>query len=128
MVGGKRHQFKCREEFAGLMVYVYPACLLWWEGEYGIWFWNQSANETESDSKEEDGGKVDEKYLEQGQSRTEQAVSIKLQRLKYDGIKRENRTFVGGYGNGSKRTQMRNNKSAQELVKEASMTYNIQVL
>lgn len=30
MVGGKTHQFKCREEFAGLMVYICAACLLRW--------------------------------------------------------------------------------------------------
>ena len=34
----------------------------------------------------------------------------------------------GGYKKGLKSTQMRHNKSAQDLEKEASKTYNIQVL
>lgn len=49
------------------------------EGVSGIWFWNESANELDSDSEEE--GKLDEKDWE-GQSSTQQVVS--LQALKVE--------------------------------------------
>ena len=52
---------------------------------------------------------------------------LKFQRLKYDGIKRENRYLLrGGYEKGSKQTQMRHHKSIRDFEKEASKTYNLQ--
>ena len=51
------------------------------EGESGTWFWNQSANETGSDSEEEDESGVDEEDCEEEQSRTKQAVSPKASKV-----------------------------------------------
>ena len=74
------------------------------------WFWNESANESDSDSEEEGCNNVDEEDLEEEQPRMEQA------------------TLCGGYGKGSRSTQMLHNKSARELRKETSKTHNIQAL
>lgn len=60
------------------------------------WFWNESANETDSDSEEESCNYVDEKDLEEGQPRMEQAVSPKL---KWN--RKGEQTLRGGYGKGS---------------------------
>ena len=43
----------------------------------GTWCWNESANETDSDSEEESCNNVDEEDLEEDQPRMEQAVSPK---------------------------------------------------
>lgn len=49
------------------------------EGESGIWFWNESANETDSDSEEE--GKLDERNWERKQSSAQQEVSLKASKV-----------------------------------------------
>ena len=87
------------------------------DGESGIWFWNESANETNSDSEDEEE-----------QSRTEQAVSPKPSKTEIRWNKEGEQSLRGGYGKGSKRTQMRHNKSARDLEKEASKIYDIQAL
>ena len=89
------------------------------------WFWNESANETDSDSEEEGCNNVDKKDLGKKQSRMEQAVDPKVE-LKWNW--KGEQTLCGGYGKGSRSTQMLHNKSARELRKEASQTYNIQAL
>ena len=73
------------------------------------WFWNESANETDSDSEEEGCNNVDEKDLGEEQSRMEQAVSPKVE-LKWN--RKEEQTLRGGYGKSSRSTQMLHNKSA----------------
>ena len=89
------------------------------------WFWNESANETDSDSEEEGCNNVDEKDLGEEQSRMEQAVSPKVE-LKWN--RKREQTLCGGYGKGSRSIQMLHNISARELRKEASQIYNIQGL
>ena len=98
--------------------------------ETPTWFWNESANETDSDSEEEeeDIGDVDGKDSEGEQSKTEQAVSHKASQVELKWKKEGEYNLRGRYGKGSKGTQMRHNKSARDLEKEASKTYNIQVL
>ena len=97
------------------------------EEETATWFWNESANETDSDEEEEDVRDVDGKNLE-GQSKTEQAISHKASQVELKWKKEGENNLRGGYGKGSKRTQMRQNKSARDLEKEALKTYNIQAL
>ena len=94
------------------------------EEETTTWFWNESAD---SDEEEEDVGDVDGKNLE-GQSKTEQAISHKASQVELKWKKEGENNLRGGYGKGSKRTQMRHNKSARDLEKEALKTYNIQAL
>ena len=98
------------------------------EAETATWFWNESANETDSDSEDEGSGDVDGEDLEGGQSKTEQAVSPKASQIELKWKKEGEQNLCGGYRKGSKRTQMRHNKSAQDLDTEASKTYNIQAL
>ena len=96
------------------------------EGESGIWFWNESANEIDSDSEEE--GELDEKDWEEEQSSTQQDVSCISSKVEIKWNKEGEQNLRGGYGKGSKRTQMRHNKSVRDLEKEASKTYNIEAL
>lgn len=44
------------------------------ESNSEVWFWNESANETDSDSEEEEAGNEDESDTEIEEPRTEQAV------------------------------------------------------
>lgn len=97
------------------------------EEETATWFWNESANETDSDEEEEDVGEGDGKDLEE-QSKTEQAVSHQASQAELKWKKDGENNLRGGYRKGSKSTQMRHNKSARDLEKEASKTYNIQAL
>ena len=92
------------------------------------WFWNESANETESDS--EGGGKsdVEEPSLDQALPRTEEAVSIQSCLKKISWNQEGEDRLRGSYGKGSVSTLRRRKKSAQELEKEASKTYNIAAL
>ena len=94
------------------------------EGEE-VWFWNESANETNSDTKEE-GENVDLEDVEE--SRTEQAVSSKVCKTQIRWNKKGEDKLRGAYGKESRRIQMRHQKSAHKLQKEASKTYNIQAL
>ena len=92
------------------------------------WYWNESANETDSDSEEESCNNVDEEDLEEEQSKMEQAVSPKNTKVDLKWNRKGQQIFCGGYGKGSRSIQMLHNKSAQEFKKEASHTYNIQAL
>ena len=76
------------------------------------WFWNESANETDSDSEEESCNNVDEKHLEEEQPRMEQAVSPKIE-VEIESERRTNSSR--GYGKGSRSTQMLHNKSARDF-------------
>lgn len=98
------------------------------KAETTTWFWNESANETDSDSEDEVSGDVDEKDLERGQSKTELAVSPRAPQIELKGKKEVEQKLCGGYGKGSKRTQIRHNKSAWDLEIEASKIYKIQTL
>ena len=93
----------------------------------GTWFWNESANETDSDS-EEEGDDDDDEDLEEEQPKMEQAISPKNSKIKLRWNRKGEQNLGGGYGKGSRSTQMLHNKSARELRKEASLTYNIQAL
>ena len=97
------------------------------EGESETWFWNESANETDSDTEEEGNGNH-EKDLEGDESRTEEAVSSEVHKVEIKWSREGQDKLCGGYGKGSKRTQMRHQKSARELEKEASKTYDIRAL
>ena len=96
------------------------------EVEPGTWFWNESANETDSDSEEEGSGDVDKDDSEDEQSKMKQAVSLSKIELRWN--KRGEENLRSGYGKGSRSTQMKHNKSARDLEKEASKTYNIRAL
>lgn len=97
------------------------------EDESGTWFWNESANETDSDTEEEGNGNH-ENDLEGNESRTEEAVSSEVPKVEIKWNREEEDKLRGGYGKGSKRTRMRQQKSARELEKEASKTYDIRAL
>lgn len=75
-----------------------------------MWFWNESANETDSDSEQE--GELDEGDWEVEQSRTKQVVSPKASKVEIRWNKEGEHKLRSGYGKVSKRTQMRHNKSA----------------
>ena len=62
----------------------------------GTWLWNESANETDSDTEEEGNGDIDEIGLEGDESRTEEAVGPKVHKVKLRWNKK-----------GQDRTQMR---------------------
>ena len=94
----------------------------------GTWFWNESANETDSDSEEEGCGDVDEEDLEEEQPKMKRAVSPKISKVELKWNRKGEQNLRGGYGKGSRSTQVLHNKSARELREEASNTYNIQAL
>lgn len=95
--------------------------------ETTTWLWNEGSNETDSKEEEEGSGDVVGKDLEGEQSKTEQAVSPKDSQieLKWKWKTEGEQNLRGGYGNGSKRTQMRHNKSARDLETEASKTQDL---
>ncbi len=95
--------------------------------ESGIWFWNESANEIDSDIEEERNGNH-ENNLQGNKSRTEEVVSSEVPKIEIKWNKEGGDKLCGGYRKGSKRTRMRQQKSARELEKEASKTYDIRVL
>lgn len=97
------------------------------EDESGTWFWNESANETDSDTEEEGNGNH-ENDLEGNESRTEEAVSSEVPKVEIKWNREGEDKLRGRYGKGSKRTRMRQQKSARELEKEASKTYDIRAL
>ena len=97
------------------------------EGEEETWFWNESANKTNSDT-EEDEDDVDGLDLDLEEFRTERAVSPEACKTQIKWKKEGEDKLCGAYGKGSRRTQMRHQKSARELQKEGSKSYNIQAL
>lgn len=96
--------------------------------ETTTWLCNEGANETDSKKEEEGSGDVDGKDLEGEQSKTEQAVSPNDSQIELKWKTEGEQNLRGGYGKGSKRTQMRHNKSARDLETEASKTHNIHAL
>ena len=97
------------------------------EGESGTWYWNESANESCSDTEEEgysdveedDKIKTRESETKIEESRTQEeatpGVSLKWNR---DGES----SLCGGYRKGSKSSSQRNRKLAREFKREASQT------
>ncbi len=98
------------------------------ESNSEVWFWNESANETDSDSEEEGDGDEDESDIEIEVPRTEQTVSPVVCKKEVKWNKEGEDKLRGSYGKGSRSTQMRKQRSARKLEKEASKTYNIQAL
>lgn len=88
------------------------------EGESGTWLWNESANETDSDTEEGENGNH-EKDLEGNESKIEEAVSSEVHKVEIKWSREGQDKLRGGYGKGSKRTQMRHKKSARELRKRS---------
>lgn len=80
------------------------------EGESGIWFWNESADEIDSNSEEE--GELDERYWREEQPGTQHDVSCISSRIEIKWNKEGKQNLRGRYGKGSQRTQIRHNKSA----------------
>ena len=66
--------------------------------------------------------------LKGDESRTEEAVSSEFYKVEIKWSSEGQDKLCGGYGKGSKRTPMRHQKSARELEKEASKTYDIRAL
>lgn len=93
-----------------------------------LWAISDALDTATKSSEEGEEGDIDEGDWEEEQSRTEQAVSPKVSKVEIRWNKEGEQNLHGGYGKGSKRTQMRHNKSARDLEKEASKTYNIQAL
>lgn len=100
------------------------------EGESETWFWNKSANESNSDTKKEgdkkeEKGKDNKSNLEIEKPSIESAVNPKIE-IKWN-KKGENKLY-GVYRNGSISTLRRVWKTALKLDKQASKTYNIREL
>lgn len=95
------------------------------ENESGTWFWNESANETDT---EEEGNGNHENDLEEDESKTEEAASSGIHKVEIKWNREGEEKLRGGYGKGSRRTQMRKQKSTRELEKEASKKYDIRAL
>lgn len=101
----------------------------------GVWFWNESANEINSDSdyhersdeEEWDGEprKLDGKSEE---SRTEKETVIETHMGIIKWNKNGENNLQGGYGKGSQATTGRKKKVVKDLEKKASKTYNIKAL
>lgn len=95
------------------------------EGEFGTWFWNESANESDSDSEGEgEGRKKGEEEDENNKSnpeteepRTKRVVSPEIE-IKW--IKEREDKLHGVYRNGSISTSKRVQNAALELEKQVS--------
>lgn len=103
------------------------------EGESGTLFWNDSANESGSDKEagededeEEDDGH--ELGMEMEESRTEKAASPEGPKREVKWNKEGEDKLRGVYGMGSRSSLKRQRKSARELEKEASKSYDIRAL
>ena len=97
------------------------------EGEPGTWFWNESANKSDSGS-EEEGNDVDEGDLEEEHSKTERAASPEVPKKELKWNKEGESNLREGYGSGSRSSRKRQKKSAQELEKEDSKSYDSRAL
>ena len=97
------------------------------EDREGFWFWNESANETDSDS--ECSGESDEGELDCGpESRTEKEAVLETRPGEIQWNREGEKKLREGYGKGSRATTERRKKVAKELEKEASKMYNIMAL
>ena len=97
------------------------------EDDSRTWFWNESANETDSDS-EEEGNDEDDENLEEERSKTERVASPEVLKQELKWNKEGERSLCGGYGSGSRSSKKRQRKSARELEKEGSKSYDIRAL
>ncbi len=102
------------------------------EGGSGTWFWNESANGSDSDTEKDEDNNEDEDEeegnREEGESKTQETVSLGVPKLEIKWNKQGEDKLRGGYGNGSRTTLKKKRKFARELEKEASNTYNITAL
>lgn len=92
------------------------------EDDTGTGFWNESANETNSEEEEEGGEDIEEEDLDGEQSQTEQKANPEISMIEMKWNKEGEQNLRGGYGKGSKSSQMRHNKSVRDLEREASRT------
>ena len=81
------------------------------EDREGVWFWNESTNETDSDS--ECSGKSDEEELDCGpeESRTEKEAILETRPGEIQWNREGEKKLRGGYGKGSRATAKRRKKS-----------------
>lgn len=77
------------------------------ESDSEIWFWNESANETNSDPQEEGNDDGDESDTEEEEPQTEQAVSPAIFKKEIKWNREGEDRLWGSYGKGSRSTQMR---------------------
>ena len=96
------------------------------EDDPRTWFWNESANESDSDS--EEGGDVDDGDLEEEHSKTEREASPEVLKQELKWNKEGEYSLRGGYESGSRSSTKRQWKSARELEKEGSKSYDIRAL
>ena len=92
------------------------------EEEGKTWFWHESANESESDTEDEDGGYSDPEGEE---SRTEKETPLLKQPKEIHWDKKREDNLQGFYGKGSLATLKKKKNAAKELKKEALKSYNI---
>ena len=95
------------------------------EGESGIWFWNESVNESGSDTVEGEEDNENESDLEIEETR---AVSPEAPEKEIKWNKEGEDRLRGVYGIGSRSLSKRQRKSARELEEQASKTYDISAL
>lgn len=91
-----------------------------------VWFWNENANETDSDFEEEGPNNVDNLDLKPGieeKMETEQLACTPEVKLKWNREGKKN--LCGGYRKESRSSLKRQQKKTQELEIEASKSYNI---
>ncbi len=97
------------------------------EDDSQTWFWNESANETDSDLEEESNDEDDEN-LEEEHPKTEREASPEVLKQELKWNKEGKSSLCGGYGVGSRLSRKRERKSARELEKEGSKSYDIRAL
>ena len=95
--------------------------------EEGTWFWNQSANELESDS-ECDGYSDEEGDLGPEGSRTEEEAPPQKRPKEIKWNKEGEENLRGVYGQGSVATLYRKKKAMKKWEEEGHKSYNIQAL
>ncbi len=94
----------------------------------GIWFWNESTNKTDWDSKEKSCNDIDKRDLKKEQSKMKGTVSPKSSKVELKWNWKREQTLRDWYRKGSRSNQMLYNKSVWELRRKPSNTYNIQTL
>ncbi len=94
------------------------------ERDSGTWSWNERSD-SDSEKKEND---VDERDLEEEHSKTERDASLEVPQKELKWNKEGEFNLRGGYGSGSRSSKKRQKKSARELEKECSKSYDIRAL
>ena len=99
------------------------------EGESGIWYSNESANESGSDMEVEGHSDVDEEVesrTKESRTQEEAKLQVFLNDIRWN---RDGESSLrGAYGKGSKSSSQRQRKSTRDFEREASQTYNIGAL